>query len=58
MLENLVSELRSELRNKRPQTGGGAQTLDWEDERINLEMQLQKAQARIDALQNELTSTT
>lgn len=40
LLESLVSELREELKNKRPQTAG--QT-DWEDEKIELEVRLQKS---------------
>lgn len=40
MLENLVAELWDELRNKRPQTAGHS---DWEDEKIELEVKLQKA---------------
>jgi hypothetical protein len=40
LLESLVAELREELKNKRPQTAG--QT-DWEDEKIDLEVRLQKA---------------
>jgi hypothetical protein len=37
MLENLVQELRDELRNKRPQTAGHN---DWEDDKIELEVKL------------------
>ena len=47
MLESLVAELREELKNKRPQT---ATNTDWEDEKIHYEVQLQKAQARVDAM--------
>lgn len=54
LLESLVSELREELKNKRPQSAG--QT-DWEDEKIDYEVRLQKAQARVDAMQNEMTSS-
>ena len=54
MLENLVQELRDELRNKRPQTAGNT---DWEDEKIEMEVKLQKAMARVDAMQNEMDST-
>ena len=53
LLESLVAELREELRNKRPQTAGQQ---DWEDEKIEFEVQMQKAQARIDAMQNEMTN--
>ena len=53
LLESLVAELREELKNKRPQTAG--QT-DWEDEKIDYEVRVQKAQARVDAMQNEMTS--
>jgi hypothetical protein len=49
LLESLVAELREELRNKRPQTAGAT---NWEDEKIDLEVRLQKAQARVDAMQN------
>ena len=52
MLESLVAELREELKNKRPQTAGHA---DWEDEKIEFEVRLQKAQARVDAMQEEMT---
>ncbi len=51
MLENLVAELRDELKNKRPQTAGNT---DWEDEKIELEVKLQKAQARVDAMQQQM----
>ena len=47
LLESLVAELREELKNKRPQTAGAN---DWEDEKIDYEVRLQKAQARIDAM--------
>lgn len=40
ILESLVAELRDELRNKRPQTAGAT---DWEDEKIEFEVRLQKA---------------
>lgn len=53
MLENMVQELRNELANKRPQTAGHN---DWEDEKIELEVKLQKAQARVDAMQMEMDS--
>ena len=55
LLENLVQELRVELKNKRPMTAHG--NGDWEDEKIEMEVRLQKAQARIDAMQNEMTSS-
>ena len=51
MLESLVAELREELKNKRPQSAGA---YDWEDEKIDFEVRLQKAQARVDAMQNEM----
>jgi hypothetical protein len=38
LLENLVHELRAELKNKRPQTANANQ--DWEDEKIDLEVRL------------------
>lgn len=37
LLESLVSELREELKNKRPQTAGQN---DWEDEKIDYEVRL------------------
>lgn len=37
LMESLVSELREELRNKRPQTAGAS---DWEDEKIDFEVRL------------------
>mmetsp|Transcript_38726 Transcript_38726/g.44333 ORF Transcript_38726/g.44333 Transcript_38726/m.44333 type:complete len:329 (-) Transcript_38726:27-1013(-) len=55
MLETLVSELRDELKSKRPQTAGQA---DWEEEKIEFEVKLQKAEARVDAMQEEMTSST
>lgn len=59
LLESLVSELRAELKNKRPQTPiGGMGGENWEDERIEMEVRAQKDKARIDALQSELTNTT
>ena len=54
VLESLVAELREELKNKRPQTAGST---DWEDEKIEYEVRLQKAQARVDAMQNEMNSS-
>jgi len=55
MLETLVSELRDELKNKRPQTAGQG---DWEDEKVEYEVRLQKAETRVDAVQDELTTST
>ena len=55
MLETLVAELRDELRSKRPQTAGQG---DWEEDKIEYEVKLQKAEARVDAIQQELTSST
>ena len=52
LLENLVQELRGELKNKRPQTANGTQ--GWEDEKIEMEVEIHKNQARINAMQNEL----
>ena len=46
LMENLVQELRQELRNKRPMTANGASN-DWEDEKIEMEVNIQKSQARI-----------
>jgi hypothetical protein len=51
LLESLVSELRVELKNKRPQTPlGGMGGDNWEDEKIEMEVRAQKDKARIDAL--------
>lgn len=55
MLETLVAELRDELKSKRPQTAGQA---DWEEEKIEYEVKLQKAEARVNAMQDELTTST
>lgn len=52
MLESLVAELREELKNKRPQSAGHT---DWEDEKVEYEVKLQKANARVDAMQAEMT---
>ena len=46
-LEQLVDELKDEVRNKRPMTSGH---YDWENEKIEFEVKLQKADARIMAL--------
>ncbi len=40
LMENLVQELRQELRNKRPMTANGNN--DWEDEKIAMEVNIQK----------------
>ena len=48
LMESLVEELRQELRNKRPMTATG--THDWEDEKIEMEVAIQKGQARINAM--------
>lgn len=37
-MENLVQELRQELRNKRPMTANGNN--DWEDEKIAMEVNI------------------
>lgn len=55
LMENLVQELRQELRNKRPMTANGNN--DWEDEKIEMEVYIQKSNARINAMQNELTAS-
>ena len=44
------------MKSKRPMTAGGGGHNDWEDERIELEVKLQKGQARIDAMQSEMTN--
>jgi hypothetical protein len=45
-LEKIVANMKEELRNKRPASSGG----DDESEKIELEIKLHKANARIDAL--------
>lgn len=55
MLETLVAELRDELKSKRPQTAGQA---DWEEDKIEYEVKLQKAESRVDAMQQMLTEST
>ena len=44
--------MKEELRNKRPVSSNGA---DWEQNKIELEVKLHKAHARIEALQDEMT---
>ena len=41
-MENLVQELRQELRNKRPMTANGNND-GWEDEKVAMEVRLHKA---------------
>jgi len=52
-LENLVAELKEELKSKRPMTSGGS--ADWDRDRIEFEVKLSKANARVEALQQEMT---
>jgi hypothetical protein len=52
-LENLAAELREELKSKRPTTSGGS--ADWDRDRIELEVKLSRANARVEALQQEMT---
>jgi len=52
-LENLVAELREDLKSKRPMTSGGSS--DWERDRIELEVKLSRSNARVEALQQEMT---
>jgi len=51
-LERLVAELREDLASKRPTSGKG--NPDWDRERIEYEIKLQKANARVSALQEEI----
>ena len=51
-LEKIIANLKEDLRSKRPVSGGGG---DWENEKMELEVRLHKANARIDALQDEMT---
>jgi chromosome segregation ATPase len=51
-LERIVAELRDEIKSKRPQTSYGDEV---EREKIELEVNLAKAQARIEAIQSEMT---
>jgi hypothetical protein len=51
-LETLVAELQEQLRSKRPVTGD--QHSDWEREKMELEIQLQKAELRVGAMQEEM----
>lgn len=44
--------MKEELRNKRPVSNSGA---DWEQDKMELEVKLHKANARIEALQDEMT---
>lgn len=51
-LERIVANMKEELRNKRPVSNSGA---DWEQEKMELEVKLHKANSRIEALQDEMT---
>ncbi|CAD8086706.1 unnamed protein product [Paramecium primaurelia] len=51
-LERIVANMKEELRNKRPVSNSGA---DWEQDKMELEVKLHKANARIEALQDEMT---
>lgn len=51
-LERIVANMREELRTQRPMSSGGA---DWEQDKMELEVRLQKANYRGEALQNEMT---
>ncbi|CAK88568.1 unnamed protein product (macronuclear) [Paramecium tetraurelia] len=51
-LEKIVANMKEELRNKRPVSNSGA---DWEQDKMELEVKLHKANARIEALQDEMT---
>ena len=50
-LEKIVANMKEELRNKRPASSSGA---DWEEEKMELEVKLHKANMRIEALQDEM----
>lgn len=50
-LEKIVANMKEELRNKRPMSSDGG---DWENEKIELEVKLHKANSRIEALQDEM----
>lgn len=51
-----IEELRHEIDNQRPQTAGLA---DWEDQRVQMETELEMHKAKINALEDEaLNSTT
>ncbi len=50
-LEKIVANMKEELRNKRPASSSGA---DWEEDKIELEVKLHKANMRIEALQDEM----
>lgn len=52
-LERLVNELRAQLQSKRPVTESGTSG-DWEREKMELEVQLQRADLRVQAMQDEL----
>ena len=54
-LEALVSELKEEVRSKRPMTAGH---YDWESEKVEFEVKLQKADARVFALETQLEMKT
>ncbi len=54
-LEQLVGDLKEEVRNKRPMTSGH---YDWETEKIEFEVKLQKADARVYALNEQLELKT
>jgi hypothetical protein len=52
-LEGTVEQLKEELRNKRPPSSSGD---DWQREKLELEVHLMRSQAKIDGLEEELTS--
>jgi len=56
-LERIVAELKEELKSKRPTTSYGGSG-DWEREKIELEIKLQRANSRVEALQEEMTENT
>mmetsp|Transcript_34749 Transcript_34749/g.40638 ORF Transcript_34749/g.40638 Transcript_34749/m.40638 type:complete len:858 (-) Transcript_34749:61-2634(-) len=51
-LENLVSDLREELKSKRPTTSYGS--TEMESQKMDLEVKLHRANARVEALQDEM----
>lgn len=56
-LESIIGDLRAQLQQKRPPSQGmGKGNDNWEDQKIELEVKLQRSTARVDALQNELNN--
>ncbi len=56
-LEKLLRDLRADLEEKHKkarEAGQGAEYEDWDDEKIGFEIQLQREQHRIDAIDSEM----